>query len=132
MGIASLVGVAFPRRSAGSLGFLVHLRASMIAINLFCALAACHSGDKRPIVRVSVFEDHVSVDGVRSGLPIEQAVRAQNQSRNATVVFVTSQPLSAIRREELRRAIEKIPHSGEIGVRQVQFSCPGSQDSSCR
>jgi NTF2 fold immunity protein of polymorphic toxin system component len=75
------------------------------------------------MVRVAVFEDHVSVDGVRSDLPIEQAVHAQIQSRNASVVFITSQALSEARRDELRRSIDHIPRSAEIGIRRVQFSC---------
>jgi hypothetical protein len=108
------------------------LRAFTVAIGLCCALAACHLNERRPIVRVSVLEDHVSVDGVRSDLPIEQAVGAQTHSRNVSVVFITSQPLSEARRDELRRALEKIPHSGEIGIRKVQLSCPGSQGSTCR
>lgn len=108
------------------------LRAFTIAIGLCWTLAACHPNDKRPIVRVPVFEDHVTVDGVRSDLPIEQAVVAQTQGRNVSVVFITSQPLSEARRDELRRAIEKIPHSGEIGIRQVQLSCPESRGSTCR
>ena len=103
----------------------MHLRAFTVAIILCCALAACHPGDKRSIVRVAVFEDHVSVDGVRSDLPIEQAVHAQIQSRDVSIVFITSQPLSEIRRDELQRSIENIPHSGEIGIRRVQL--PGQQ-----
>jgi hypothetical protein len=110
----------------------VHLRAFTVAISLCCTLAACNPNDSRPIVRVSVFEDHVSVDGVRSDLTIEQAVGAQTQSRDVSVVFITSQPLSEARREELRRVIGKIPHSGEVGIRQVQLSCPESQGSTCR
>lgn len=83
----SFDGRATPRRSTLSLGVIVHLRAFTVAISFYCALAACHPGDKRPIVRVAVFEDHVSVDGVRSELPIEQAVHAQTQSRDVSVVF---------------------------------------------
>ena len=109
----------------------MHLRAFTVAISLCCTLAACHPNDNHPIVRVSVFEDHVSVDGVRSDLPIEQ-VGARTQSRDMSVVFITSQPLSEARREELRRAIGKIPRSREIGIRQVQLSCPDSHDSTCR
>ena len=108
------------------------LRAFTVAISLYCALAACHLDDKRPIVRVAVFEDHVSVDGVRSDLPIERAVHAQTQSRDVSVVFVTSQPLSEARRNELRRSIENIPHSGEIGIRRVQLPCPTARGSTCR
>jgi hypothetical protein len=102
------------------LGVIVHLRAFAVAISLFCVLAACRSGDMRHIVRVAVFEDHVSVDGVRSDLPIEKAVHAQTAGRNVSVVFITSQPLSEARRDELKRSIDKIPHSGEIGIRRVQ------------
>ena len=99
----------------------MHLRAFTVGISLFCVLAACHTDDKGPVVRVAVFEDHVSVDGVRSDLPIEQAVHAQTQSRNVAVVFITSQPLSDARRDELRRSIDHIPRSAEIGIRRVQL-----------
>jgi hypothetical protein len=104
----------------------------MVAISLLCAVAACHSDDKRPIVRVAVFEDHVSVDGVRSDLPIEQAVDARTQGRNVFVVFITSQPLSETRRDELRRSIEKFHQSTEIGIRRVQLPCPTTSVSTCR
>jgi hypothetical protein len=103
---------------------MVQLRAFTVAVSLLCALAACHPDDKRPIVRVDVFEDHVSVDGARSDMPIQQAVDTQTQSRDVLVVFVTPQPLSATRRDELRRSIDKIAHSTEVGVRQVLLSPP--------
>jgi len=109
----------------------MHLRVFTVGISLFCALAACHPDDNRPIVRVAVFEDHVSVDGVRSDLPIEQAVHAQTQSRNVSVVFITSQPLSEARRDELQRSIHNIPRSAEIGIRRVQLPCP-TAGSKCR
>ena len=121
-----------PRRSTSSLGVIVHLRAVTVGMSLFCVLAACHPDDKRPVVRVTVFEDHVSVDGVRSDLPIEQAVHAQTQTRNVSVVFITSQPLSDARRDELRRSIEHIPRSAEIGIRRVQLPCPTTAGSTCR
>jgi hypothetical protein len=129
---ASLVGNAFPRRSASSLSVIVYLRAFTVGVGLFCALAACHPDDKRPIVRVAVFESHVFVDGVRSDLPIEQAVHAQIQRRSVSVVFITSQPLSEARRDELQRSIDKIPHSGEIGIRRVQLPCPTPEGATCR
>ena len=47
----------------------MHLRAFTVVVSLFCALAACHGVDKRNIVRLEVFEDHVSVNGVPSDLP---------------------------------------------------------------
>jgi len=125
------VGAA-PRRSTSSLGVIVHLRAFTVAISLYCALAACHPDDKRPVVRVAVFEDHVSVDGVLSNLPIELAVHTLTQSRDVSVVFITSQPLSEARRDELRRSIENIDHSGEIGIRRVQLPCSTAQGSTCR
>jgi NTF2 fold immunity protein len=112
-----------PHRSTSSLGVIVHLRAFTVWICLFCTLAACHPNDRRPIVRVAVFEDHVSVDGVRSDLPIEQAVHARTQSRNVSVFFITSQALSEARRNELRRSIDQIPRSAEIGIRRVEFPC---------
>jgi hypothetical protein len=110
----------------------VHLRAFTVAIIFYCALAACHTGDKRPIVGVAVYEDHVSVDGVRSDRPIEQAVHAQTQTRDVSVVFITSQPLSETRHDELQRSIENIAHSGEIGIRRVQLPCPTAEGSTCR
>ena len=110
----------------------MHLRAFTVAISLYCALAACHPDDKRPVVRVAVFEDHVSVDGVLSNLPIELAVHTLTQSRDVSVVFITSQPLSEARRDELRRSIENIDHSGEIGIRRVQLPCSTAQGSTCR
>ena len=110
----------------------MHLRAFTVAIGLCCALAACHPDDKRPVIRVAVFEDHVSVDGVLSNLPIELAVHTLTQSRDVSVVFITSQSLSEERRDELRRSIEIIPHSGEIGVRRVQLPCSTAESSTCR
>jgi hypothetical protein len=110
----------------------VHLRAFTVAISFFCALAACHHDNNRAIVRVAVFEDHVSVDGVRSDLPIEQAVHAQTKNRNVSVVFITSQPLSEVRRDELQLSIDKIPQSAEIGIRRVQLPCPTTAGSTCR
>jgi hypothetical protein len=102
---------------------LVHLRAFTVAVSLFCAPAACHGVDKRNIVRLEVFEDHVSVNGVPSDLPIQQAVDAQTQSRKLYVLFIPRQPLSATRLVELRRSIDKTYPSPEIGIRRVQFPC---------
>jgi hypothetical protein len=111
---------------------MVHLRAFTVAVSLSCALAACHVDDKRPIVRVEVFEDHVFVDGVRSDLPIQQAVDAQTQSRKVFVVFITPQSLSATRRGELLRSIDKIYPSTEVGVRRVLLPCPTTPGTTCR
>lgn len=111
----------------------MHLRAFTVAVSLSCALAACHPGDnKRLIVRVAVFEDYVSVNGVRLDLPIEQAVREQTQSGNVSVVFITSQTLSEVRRDELQRFIDKTTKSTEIGIRRVQLPCPPNAGATCR
>jgi hypothetical protein len=120
---------ATPRRSTLSLGVMVYLRAFMVAATLFCTLVACHEG-KRPIVRVEVFEDHVSVDGARSDLPIQQAVEAQRQKRKVHIVLISQQPLSAARVHELTLAVEKL-YPG-IGIRRVQFECPTNPGSTCR
>jgi hypothetical protein len=109
-----------------------HLRAVTVAVSLFCALASCHGIDKRSIVRLEVFEDHVSVDGVLSDLPIQQVVDAQTQSRKVYVLFIARQPLSAARLEELTRAIDKAYPSSGIGIRRVQLPCPTTPGSTCR
>ncbi len=100
-----------------------HLRAVTVAVSLFCALASCHGIDRRSIVRLEVFEDHVAVDGVPSDLPIQQVVDAQTQSRKVYVLFIAREPLSAPRLEELTHAIDKAYPSSGIGIRRVQFSC---------
>ena len=126
---ASINVGATPRRSTSSLGVMVHLRAFTVAIILFCALVACQEG-KRSIVRVEVFEDHVSVDGARSDLPIQQAVDAQRQNRKVHVVLIAQQPLSAARVHELTLAVNRL-YPG-IGIRRVQFECLTSPGSTCR
>jgi hypothetical protein len=110
----------------------MRLRALAVAVTFPCVLAACFHNDKRPTVVVSVFEDYVTIGGVRSDAPIQQAVDAQTQGGDVRVVFVTSQLLSAKRRDELQRSIDKTPHSGEIGVRKVALPCPPTASSSCR
>jgi hypothetical protein len=102
------------------MGVMVRWRAFTIAVGLSCALAACHSVDRRNIVRLEVFEDHVAVNGVPSDLTIQQAV-VDARSRKLYVLYIPRQPLSATRLEELLRSIgESYP---EIGIRRVQFSC---------
>jgi hypothetical protein len=107
----------------------VYFRAIAVALCLICAVAACHQ-DKRPIVRVEVFEDHVSVDGVRSDSSIQQAVDAQTQNHKAFVLLIPRQPLSAERLDQLKRSAEKL-HPG-IGIRRVQLECLPSTGSTCR
>ena len=103
-----------------------------VVIGLFCALVACHGIDKQNIVRVEVFEDHVSVDGVLSDQPIQQVVDAQTQSRKVSVLFIPRQPLSAARLEEMKRASDKLYPSSEVGIRRVQFPCSTTPSSTCR
>jgi hypothetical protein len=107
----------------------VYFRAITVAFSLIYAVAACHQ-DKRPIVRVEVFEDHVSVDGVRSDSPIQQAVDEQTQNHKAFVVLIPRQPLSAERLDQLKRAAEKL-HPG-IGIGRVQLECLPNTGSTCR
>jgi hypothetical protein len=97
--------------------------------SLICAVAACHEA-KRPIVRVEVFEDHVSVDGVRSDLPIQRVVDAQTQNHRAFVMLIPQQPLSTERLNELNRSEEKMHPN--IGIRRVQLECLASASSACR
>jgi hypothetical protein len=73
----------------------------MVAVGLYGALAACHGEAKRHIVRVEVFEDHVSIDGVVSTLPIQLAVDAQTKGQNVFVLLTAQQSLSAPRTDEL-------------------------------
>ena len=102
----------------------MHFRAFTIAFSLICAVTACHE-DKRTIVRVEVFEDHVSVDGVRSGSPIQEAVDAQNRNHKAFVMLIPRQPLSTERLDELNRTAEKM-HPG-IGIRRVRLDASQAQ-----
>ena len=103
-----------------------------VQVGLFCALASCHGIDKRNIVRMEVFEDHVSVNGVLSDMPLQQIVDAQTLSHKMYVIFLPQQPLSAARLEELRQAIDKAYPSTGIGIRRVQFPCSTASDSPCR
>jgi hypothetical protein len=100
----------------------VHLQASTVAASLLFVLAACHHEPR--IVRMEVYEDHVSVDGVRSGLPIQQAVDAQTQSSKVFVLLLPRPSLSAAREAELRRCMEKIYRSSGITIRRVELGAP--------
>jgi hypothetical protein len=111
-----------PRRSTSSLGVTVRLRAFTATVSLLLALTACHREHR--IVRMEVYEDHVSVDGVRSDLPIQQAVDARTQSSKVFVLLVPQSSLSAAREAELRRCMEKIYMSSGITVRRVDFGAP--------
>ena len=108
---------------------MVHFLAFTVAVSLLYAVAACHQ-DNRPIVRVEVFDDHVSVDGVRSDSPIQRAVDAQNQNHKGYVLLVPRQPLSAERLDELKRSAETL-HPG-IEIRRVQLECLTGAGSTCR
>jgi hypothetical protein len=121
-----------PRRSTSSLGVrvvTVHLRIFTVALTFFFALTACHR-DLR-IVRVDVFEDHVSIDGVISILPIQQAVDGQARDPNVFVLLAAKQSLSAPRTDELRRSVDKLYHSSGVGIRRVQFDCSKSSGTAC-
>ena len=107
----------------------MHLRAFTVAVILFFALAACHR--ELRVVRVEVFEDHVSIDGVVSNLPIQQAVDAQTQGQNVFVLLTAQQSLSAARTDELRRSADKLYLSRGIGVRRVQLECSTSRGPAC-
>jgi hypothetical protein len=109
----------------------VHLRAFMVAVGLFGALAACHGESKQHIVRVDVFEDHVSIDGVVSNLPIQQAVDAQAPGQNVFVLLTAQQSLSAARTDELQRSADKLYLSRGIGIRRVQLECSTSRGPAC-
>ena len=100
-----------------------------VAVSLFFALAACHR--ELHIVRVDVFEDHVSIDGFVSNLSIQQAVDGQTQGQNVFVLLTAKQSLSAARTDELRRSADKLYLSQGIGIRRVQFECSGSAGPAC-
>jgi hypothetical protein len=124
--------VAAPRRSTSSLGVrvvTVHLRVFTAVLSFFFALAACHR-DLR-IVRIDVFEDHVSIDGVVSNLPIQQAVDGRAQDPNVFVLITAKQSLSAPRTDELRRSADKLYLSSGVGIRRVQFECSKSPGTAC-
>ena len=101
-------------------------------VSLFCVLASCHSIDTRQIVRMEVFEDHVSIDGIPSELPIQQVLDSQTSSHKVYVLFIPRQPLSPQRLEELSQARDKAYPSSGMGVRRVQFPCSTTSDSTCR
>ena len=100
-----------------------------MVLGLICVLAACHEA-KRTIVRVEVFKDHVSVDGVRSDSPIQRVVDAQTQDHRAFVILIPRQPLSTERLNELNHSAEKM--HPDIGIRRVQLECLASASSTCR
>ena len=128
---ASFDDDASAHRSTSLLGVTVHLRAFVVTVGLFAALAACHGEAKRHIVRVEVFEDHVSVDGVVSNLPIQQAVDAQVQGQDLFVLLTAQQSLSAARTDELQRSADKLYLSRGIGMRRVQLECSASSAPAC-
>ena len=98
----------------------MRFRAFTVSVGLLFALTACL---RQPhIVRIEVYEDHVSVDGVRSDLPIQQAVDAQTHSSKEFVLLVPRPSLSSARDAELRRCMEKI--YGSSGIRRVEFDAP--------
>jgi hypothetical protein len=107
----------------------VHLRVFVVAVSFFFALAACHR--ELHIVRVDVFEDHVSIDGVASNLPIQQAVDEQTRRQNVFVLLTAKQLLSAARTDELRRSADKLYLGQGIGIRRVQFECSASAGPAC-
>ena len=107
----------------------MHLRVFAVALSFFFVLAACHR-DLR-IVRVDVFEDHVSIDGVVSNLPIQRVVDGQAQDPNVFVLLTAKQPLSAPRTDELRRSADKLYLSSGVGIRRVQFECSKSPGTAC-
>ena len=100
----------------------MHLRAFTASVSLLLALTACHREHR--IVRMEVYGDHVSVDGVRSDLPIQQAVDAQTQGSKVFVLLVPQPSLSAAREAELRRCMEKIYMSSGITIKRVDFGTP--------
>lgn len=108
---------------------MVYGRAVAVAFIFIVAVPACHN-DKLAIVRIAVFQDYISVDGVRSNLPIQQAIDEQPRNQKPLVVLVPQGPLTIERRSELNRAAESL-HPG-IGIRQVQMECPQSEGSTCR
>jgi hypothetical protein len=99
-----------------SMGVLVLVRVIWVAFIFVSTLAACHH-DKRPMVRIAVFQDYVSVNGVRLDMPIQQAIDEQTQRRGAIVVLIPQPMLNLERQNELARASEKL-NSG-IGIRKV-------------
>jgi hypothetical protein len=107
-------------------GVTVRLRALTVAVSLLFAFAACHR--ELHIVRVEVYEDHVSVDGVQSDLPIQRAVDAQAQNRKVFVLLVPGSSLSAARNAELQRCMDKIYLSQGITIRRVEFRVPKPKD----
>ena len=106
----------------------MYFRAITVAVSLICAMAACHQ-EKPLIVRVEVFEDHVSVDGVRSESSIQQAVEEQARNHKVLVMLIPRQPLSAERIDQLTHASDKL-HPG-IEIRRVQLECLPSTGSTC-
>ena len=107
----------------------VHLRVFTVAAIFVFALAACHREPR--IVRVDVFEDHVSMDGVVSNLPIQQAVDGQTQGQNVFVLLTAKQLLSAARTDELRRTADKLYLTPGVGIRRVQLECSTSAGPAC-
>jgi hypothetical protein len=62
-----------------------HMRVFTVAVSLLFALAACHR--ELHIVRVDVFEGHVTIDGVVSNLPIQQVVDGRRPMDAAMLSF---------------------------------------------
>jgi len=99
-----------------STGVAVLVRVIWVAFIFVSTLAACHH-DQRPMVRIAVFQDYVSVNGVRLDMPIQQAIDEQTQRHGAIVVLIPQPMLDLERQHELARASEKL-NSG-IGIRKV-------------
>ena len=91
-------------------------------------MAACHQ-EKPLIVRVEVFEDHVSVDGVRSESSIQQAIEEQTRNPKVLVTLIPQQSLIAERIDQLTHSSEDL-HPG-IGIRRVQLECLPSTGLTC-
>ena len=93
-------------------------RAFVVAACLLWAVVACHHA-RRPLIRVEVFEDHVSIDGTRSEMTLQQAVDSQTRSHKGIVILLPREPLSTGRVKEIIRIDEKL-YPG-IGIKRVCF-----------
>ena len=116
------------RRFPRVVSSVAYFRAITVVVSLICAVAGCHH-EKLLIVLVEIFEDHVSVDGVRSESSIQQAIKEQTRNPKVLVTLIPRQPLSAERIDQLTHASEKL-HPG-IGIRRVQLECLPSTDLTC-
>jgi hypothetical protein len=95
---------------------MMNWRAITVSVSFFCALTACHQSK---IVHIDVFEDYVSIEGVRSNLSIQQAADAEAHDHKGYVLLVPRPPLSKARLDELKRSMDQL-YPGVDNTRPIQ------------